>query len=69
MIFLLALPEKIWYFNTMKDNEGLNISEETIKKVLAKNADKWNARYRKLNREARRNRARRSFNTWLNMGK
>ena len=53
----------------MKDNEGLNISEETIKKVLAKNADKWNARYRKLNREARRNRPRRSFNTWLNMGK
>ena len=53
----------------MKDNKGLNISEETIKKVLAKNADKWTARYRKLNREARRNRARRSFNTWLNMGK
>ena len=53
----------------MKDNKGLNISKETIKKVLDSTADKWNARYRKLNREARRNRMQRSFNTWLNMEK
>ena len=53
----------------MKDNKGLNISEETIKKVLAKNADKWNARYRKLNRQARRNRMQRSFSTWMSLGK
>mgnify|MGYP003134614483 CR=1 len=53
----------------MKDNKGLNISEETIKKVLDSTADKWNARYRKLNRQARRNRQMRSFATWMSLGK
>jgi len=53
----------------MKDNKGLNISEETIKKVLDSTADKWNARYRKLNRQARRNRQARSFATWMSLGK
>jgi len=65
----LQLLKNFDTFNTMKDNKGLNISEETIKKVLDSTADKWNARYRKLNRQARRNRMQRSFSTWLNMGK
>tara|TARA_B100001939_G_C16788568_1_gene550305 strand:- start:225 stop:422 length:198 start_codon:yes stop_codon:yes gene_type:complete len=65
----LQLLKNFDTFNTMKDNKGLNISEETIKKVLDSTADKWNARYRKLNRQARRNRMQRSFTTWMSLGK
>tara|TARA_A100001515_G_C4410079_1_gene156827 strand:- start:211 stop:408 length:198 start_codon:yes stop_codon:yes gene_type:complete len=65
----LQLLKNFDTFNTMKDNKGLNISEETIKKVLDSTADKWNARYRKLNRQARRNRQARSFATWMSLGK
>jgi len=47
----------------------MEIKEETIKKVLNSTADKWNARYRKLNRQARRNRMRRASTTWMGLGK
>ena len=48
---------------------GMEIKRETIKKVLDSTADKWNARYRKLNRQARRNRMRRASTTWMGLGK
>ena len=34
----------LWYLNCMK------VDKETIKRVLARNADKWNKRYAQINR-------------------
>lgn len=36
--------ELLWYLNCMK------VDKETIKRVLARNADKWNKRYAEINR-------------------
>jgi len=42
--FLLVMIELLWYLNCMK------VDKETIKRVLARNADKWNKRYAQINR-------------------